>query len=63
MEKLIEAFELLLGNSEYAGECFEVAPQIGVKIRPATEFINNESKISADMTYDRSHHLHEVMKD
>lgn len=63
MERLLEAFELLLGNNEYAGECFEVAPKIGVKIRPATEFINEESKISADMTYDRSHHLHEVVTD
>ena len=62
MEKLLEAFEILLDNSKYSGECYEVAPKIGVVIRPPVEFINEESRISADMTYERSHHLHEVIE-
>ena len=50
---------MLLGASDYSGECLEVAPQIGVRIRPPVEFINKESRISAEMTYERSHYLHE----
>lgn len=65
MEKLLEAFEGLLPGGEYAemsGECLEVAPQLGVRRREFIGFVNEESRISAEMTYERSHHLHEVGK-
>lgn len=64
MEKLLEAFEMLMSNGEHnriSGECLEVAPKLGVRIVPKTEFVNEESKISADITYERSHYLHEVV--
>jgi hypothetical protein len=63
MEKLLEAFEMLLSQGEHkglSGECLEVAPKLGIRIVPKTEFVNEESKISADITYQRSHYLHEV---
>lgn len=66
MEKLLEAFEGLLSNGKYSdlsGECLEVAPKLGVRIAPKTEFVNEESRISAEMTYERSHYLHEVVED
>jgi hypothetical protein len=54
MEKLLEAFELLIAKegefSNISGECLEVAPKIGIRLRPKTEFINEESRISADIT-------------
>ena len=54
MEKLLEAFELLLSKEgEYAsmsGECLEVAPKLGIRVVPKMEFVNEESRISADMT-------------
>ncbi|KIW83059.1 hypothetical protein Z517_02302 [Fonsecaea pedrosoi CBS 271.37] len=59
MERLLEAFESLLGENPMSGECLEVAPQIGVRVVQFVPFINEESKLSADMTYERSHHLHE----
>jgi len=65
MEKLVECFESLLSNGEHkdlSGECFEVAPNLGARIVPKTEFVNEESKISADITYERSHYLHEVVE-
>lgn len=66
MNKLLEAFEKLLPGGEFAdlgGECLEVAPQIGVRKREFVEFVNEESRISAEMTYERSHHLHEVVEE
>ena len=54
MEHLLEAFEKLIAkNGEFSGvsgECLEVAPKLGVRVRPKTEFVNKESKISADIT-------------
>ena len=64
MEKLLEAFQMLLNHGQYknlSGECLEVAPKLGVRIVPKTEFVNEESRISAEITYERSHHLHEVV--
>ena len=64
MDDLLKAFRKLLGNGEYthlSGECIEVAPKLGVRIVPKTEFVNEESEISAQLTYERSHHLHEVV--
>jgi hypothetical protein len=63
MEKLLQAFEQLLGASDYSGECFEIAPKIGCRIVPPTPFVNDESRISAEMTYERSHYLHEPIDD
>ena len=62
MEHLLEAFELLLGDNDISGECFEIAPKIGCRIMPKTPFVNEESRISAEMTYERSHHLHEPIE-
>ena len=66
MEKLLEAFEMLISKEgKYAGisgECLEVAPKLGVRILPKTEFVNEQSRISAEMTYERSHYLHEVVE-
>lgn len=56
---------MLLNGGKYAdlsGECLEVAPKIGVRIHPKDEFVNEESRISADITYGRSHYLHEVVE-
>ena len=65
MEKLLEAFERLLPGGDFTdltGECIEVAPQLGVRRREFVDFVNEESRISAEMTYERSHHLHEVVE-
>jgi NAD(P)-dependent dehydrogenase (short-subunit alcohol dehydrogenase family) len=65
MEKLLEAFETLLSqgeNNKLSGECLEVAPKLGIRIVPKADFVNEESKISADITYERSHYLHEVVE-
>ena len=65
MAKLLEAFEMLLSGGQYAelsGECVEIAPKLGIRLVPKTEFVNEESRISADITYERSHHLHEVVE-
>ncbi|OQU96054.1 hypothetical protein CLAIMM_02190 isoform 1 [Cladophialophora immunda] len=61
MERLLEAFESLLGDNPMSGECLEVAPKLGVRVVQFVPFINEESKLSADMTYDRSHYLHELI--
>ena len=54
MEKLLEAFEMLIAKegefSNISGECLEVAPKIGIRLRQKTDFINEESRISADIT-------------
>lgn len=66
MGKLLEAFEKLLPGGEFerlSGECIEVAPQLGVRVREFVGFVNEESRVSAEMTYERSHHLHEVVED
>lgn len=66
MEKLLEAFEKLLSGGEYgglSGECIEVAPKLGVRRREFVGFVNEESRVSAEMTYERSHFLHEVVED
>ncbi|EXJ71072.1 uncharacterized protein A1O5_06065 [Cladophialophora psammophila CBS 110553] len=63
IEKLLEAFESLMGENPMSGECLEVAPQLGVRVVQFIPFINEESKISADMTYERSHYLHEPIMD
>ena len=65
MERLLEAFEKLLPGGEFGnvgGECLEVAPQLGVRKVEWMPFINDESRISAEMTYQRSHYLHEVVE-
>ena len=65
MEKLLEAFEMLLPDGEFgnvSGECLEVAPQLGVRKVEWMPFVNEESRISAEMTYGRSHYLHEVVE-
>ncbi|KAK5165427.1 uncharacterized protein LTR77_008956 [Saxophila tyrrhenica] len=65
MEKLLECFEMLLSGGEHkdlSGECLEVAPQLGIRIAPKVEFVNEESKKSAEITYERSHYLHEVVE-
>ncbi|KAF2095751.1 glucose 1-dehydrogenase [Rhizodiscina lignyota] len=63
MKHVLEAFEMTLGDSKLAGQIIEVAPQIGPNIRPPAAWINEESRLSAEMTYARSHHLHEPVKD
>lgn len=67
MEKLLEAFAMLLQGSgeshNWSGECLEVAPQIGVMKREFLPFVNEESRLSAEMTMERSRHLHEVVED
>lgn len=54
MEKLLEAFEMLISSegkyADISGECLEVAPQLGVRIMPKAEFVNEESRLSADIT-------------
>ncbi len=65
MEKLLEAFEMLLSDGEHkelSGECFEVAPKLGIRIVPKMEYVNEESRVTGDIAYERSHHLHEVME-
>ena len=66
MDNLLKAFEMLLSkDTEYSsmsGECLEVAPKIGVRVAPKMEFVNEESRISAEITYERSHYLHEVVE-
>ena len=66
MERLLEAFEMLIAKEgEYArisGECLEVAPKLGGRIAPKMEVVNEESRVSAEMTYERSHYLHEVVE-
>ncbi|KAK3712769.1 hypothetical protein LTR37_008859 [Vermiconidia calcicola] len=64
MEKLLEAFEMLLSKGEYrglSGECLEVAPKLGIRVVPFLEFVNEESRVSAEITYERSRYLHEVV--
>jgi NAD(P)-dependent dehydrogenase (short-subunit alcohol dehydrogenase family) len=63
METLLEAFELLLGANDISGECLEVAPKIGVRIVPFLPFVNMESRLNAEISYDRSHYLHEPIMD
>ena len=67
MATLLEAFEKLLPGGEFAalgGECIEVAPRLGVRRRAEfAEFVDEESRVSAEMTYERSHFLHEVAGD
>ena len=65
MEKLLEAFEMLLSKGQYrelSGECLEVAPKLGIRVVPFLEFVNEESRVSAQITYERSHYLHEVVE-
>ena len=54
MEKLLEAYEMLMAKEgEYAmvsGECLEVAPKIGVRLAPKVPFVNEESRISSEIT-------------
>ncbi|OAL23875.1 hypothetical protein AYO22_06051 [Fonsecaea multimorphosa] len=63
MEKLLEAFESLLGENPMSGECLEVAPKLGVRVVQFVPFINEESRLSAETTYERSHYLHEPVTD
>lgn len=63
MKDVLKAFEMTLGHSKLAAQCIEVAPQIGPNIRAPAAWINEESRISAEMTYERSHHLHEPVQD
>ena len=54
MENLLKAFEMLLAKegefSHVSGECLEISPKIGVWLRPGTEFVNEESRLSAEIT-------------
>lgn len=54
MEKLLEAYELLIAKegeySKVSGECLEVAPKIGVRLAPKVPFVNEESRISSEIT-------------
>ena len=66
MEHLLQAFEMLLNQGKYkdlSGECLEVAPKIGVRKVNFVPFVNDESRISAEITYERSHYLHEVVNE
>jgi hypothetical protein len=63
MERLLEAFESLLGANEMSGECLEVAPKLGVRVVQFLPFVNEESRHSARLTYERSHYLHEPVLD
>lgn len=54
MEKLLEAYEMLIAKdgkySKISGECLEVAPKIGVRLAPKVEFVNEESRMSSEIT-------------
>ena len=54
MEHLLEAFEKLIAKegefSAMSGECLEIAPKLGVRLAPKTEFVNEESRMSAKIT-------------
>lgn len=52
------------GERYYSGECFEIAPQQDRwRVVPFVEFVNEASRVSAEMTVERSHHLHEPIYD
>ena len=67
MGDLLDAFEMLLAQGKHkdlSGECLEVAPKVGVRVvKEWVPFVNEESRLSAEMTYHRSHYLHEVVDD
>ena len=57
MDKLMEAFEMLMAGGKFgdvSGECLEVAPNRkgGAEIRlvPVLEYINEESRLSAELS-------------
>jgi len=57
MSGVIEAFESMLGDSTVSGECFEIPPGGGYKIRKAPEYLDKESSDVFDLLYHRGRPL------
>ena len=51
LDRVVEAFESLLGVSDVSGEIFEVGPNGGYQVRKAAEYLNEESRLACDMLY------------
>ena len=63
MEDLTDAFASLLGDSKVSGECFEILPKEGYRIKEATPFTDKETEvIMNDYLNNRAHVLHEPKK-
>lgn len=62
ISKVIEAFKLILGNSQISGECLEVGLN-GFTIKSAPDYWNEESKRSADLISKNGEKWHELVED
>jgi hypothetical protein len=60
MQGIVDAFMQFVDRGDQSGECFEIGPVDGVKLREAPAVLNTESEILNGLLYERGHPLHEA---
>lgn len=63
MSEYLAAVESLLGKNDISGACFEIAPRMGCFLRDPPEYVNEDSKISGEITLDLARPIHQPTYD
>jgi len=60
MQGIVDAFMQFVDRGDQSGECLEIGPVDGIKLREAPAVLNKESEMLNDLLYERGHPLHEA---
>jgi hypothetical protein len=57
MQGIVDAFMQFVDRGDQSGECLEIGPVDGIKLREAPAVLNKESEMLNDLLYERHHPL------
>jgi len=60
MRGIVDAFMQFVDRGDQSGECLEIGPVDGIKLREAPSVLNKESEVVNGLLYERAHPLHEA---